>query len=54
MMQALLSAVVGLALTMVLVVGLLSAALVLLGVAAAVVGGLGRVLVPARRARLSG
>ncbi len=54
MMQVLLSAIIGLALTMVLVICLLSAALVLLGVAVAVVGGLARVLVPARRARLPG
>ncbi len=52
MLQAVLSAVLGLALMVLLLVGLLSVALVLLVLGVAVLGGLGRVVLPDRRRHL--
>ncbi len=52
MLQALLSAIIGLALMMILMIGLLSVALVLLAAGVTIVGGLARVVVPRPPRRL--
>ncbi len=52
MLQALLSVIIGLALMMILMIGLLSIALVLLAAGVTIVGGLARVVVPGPPRRL--
>ncbi len=54
MLQGFVSAILGLAIMMVLMICLLSAVLVLLVLAITVLGGIGRLLVPARKQRLPG